>query len=44
MKDKTVVNIIMVVICFTVWTILSKYVGFESTVLIALATIYVTQK
>lgn len=44
MKDKTIRNIIIAVLCFIGWTVLSKYLGFERTVLIALATIYGTQK
>ena len=44
MKKETIINIIIALFCFTAWTILSRFLGFETTVLIALATIYGMQK
>jgi len=44
MKDKVTTTVIIATICLIVWTIMSKYIGFETTVLCALALIYGSQK
>ncbi len=44
MKDRILKTVIVGSFCVLGWTVLSKFIGFESTVIIALATIYVNQK
>lgn len=44
MKEKIIKTVIIGSVCTLVWTILSKFIGFESTVIIALAAIYGNQE
>lgn len=44
MKDRILKTVIVGFLYVLGWTILSKFIGFENTVIIALATIYGNQK
>lgn len=44
MKNKTTSTLLVSIFFVIFWTILSKYIGFESVVIVALACIYGRQK
>ena len=44
MKYNTLINIVMAIIFYLLWTFVSDLIGFERAVIVALATIYGTQK